>query len=200
MIKNIVFDIGNVLLEFNPKEYLKSKISEDKIEDVYEAIFLSREWPMLDRGTITEEQAIINIVNRNKENKELIISAFDNWYELLKPIRASVDVLQKLKENKYNVYFLSNFHLKSFKYVTRKFDFFNLFNGGVLSYEEKLLKPEKEIYETLIERYHLKKEETVFIDDTEKNVAAAIRIGINGIVLENTECLIKELKKYNINV
>lgn len=200
MIRNIVFDIGNVLLDFNPKEYLKGKVSKDKIEAVYEAMFLSNEWPMLDRGTITEGQAIKNIVSRNKENKEVIISAFDNWYELLKPIQVSIDVLEKLKEYNYKLYYLSNFHLKAFEYVTEKCDFFKLFNGGVVSYEEKLLKPEKEIYERLLERYDLKKEETVFIDDTQENVTEAIRLGINGIVLKNTECLIEELRKYHINI
>ena len=98
------------------------------------------------------------------------------------------------------LYYLSNFHLKAFEYVTKKYEFFKLFDGGVVSYKEKLLKPEVEIYNTLINRYGLKKEEVVFIDDTKENVDEAIRLGINGIVLENPQCLIKELKKYNINI
>lgn len=87
----------------------------------------------------------------------IILSAFDNWYELLKPIEVSINVLKQLKENGYKPYYLSNFHLKAFEYVTKKYEFFKLFDGGVVSYKEKLLKPEVEIYNTLINRYGLKK-------------------------------------------
>ena len=72
MIKNIIFDIGNVLLDFNPELYVKSKVTEEKVEEIYKCIFQSDEWPMLDRGTISEEQAKTNIINRNIENQELI--------------------------------------------------------------------------------------------------------------------------------
>lgn len=198
MIRNIVFDIGNVLLETDFKGYLNSKIVKEKVEEIFEEMFKSEEWPMLDRGTITEEEAISNIINRNKENERLILCAFDNWYDLLKPIKSSIEILKKLKENGYNIYYLSNFHLKAFEYVTEKYDFFKLFDGGVVSYKEKLLKPEQEIYDMLVNRYNLDKQETVFIDDTKENVKAAINFGVDGIVFKNTDILLDELKKYEI--
>lgn len=200
MIKNIIFDLGNVLLDFNPEVYVKSKITEEKVEEIYKCIFQSDEWPMLDRGTISEEQAKTNIINRNIENQELINLVFENWYDILIPIESSVEVLKKLKQNGYSVYYLSNFHLAAFEHVTKKHDFFTIFDGGVVSYKEKLLKPEKEIYEKIIDRYDLEPSQTVFIDDMKENVKAAIRAGLKVILLKNPKDLKIELEKLNVNI
>jgi len=200
MIKNIIFDLGNVLLDFNPEVYVKSKITEEKVEEIYKCIFQSDEWPMLDRGTISEEQAKTNIINRNIENQELINLVFENWYDILIPIESSVEVLKKLKQNGYKVYYLSNFHLAAFEYVTKKHDFFGIFDGGVVSYKEKLLKPEKEIYEKIVDKYDLEPSQTVFIDDMKENVKAAIRSGLKVILLKNPKDLKIELEKLNVNI
>ncbi|MVX62469.1 HAD-IA family hydrolase [Clostridium chromiireducens] len=200
MIKNIIFDIGNVMLEFDPKTYVKSKIGEDKLEEIYKCIFQSEEWPMLDRGVITEKEAIKNIVSRNFENEILINMVLENWYEMLIQIETSVDILRKLKEKKYNVYYLSNFHLAAFEYINKKYGLFELFDGGVVSYKEKLLKPEKEIYEKIIKKYKLEIDSTVFVDDMEENVEAAIKLGLKGIVLKNPLNLRIELEKLNISI
>jgi len=200
MIKNIIFDIGNVMLEFDPKTYVKSKIGEEKLEEIHKCIFQSDEWPMLDRGVITENEAIKNIVSRNFENEKLINSVFENWYDMLMPIESSMDVLRKLKKESYNVYYLSNFHLAAFEYINKKYGLFELFDGGVVSYKEKLIKPEKEIYEKIIIKYNLEPDKTVFIDDMEENVEAAIELGLKGIVLRNPEELKIELEKININI
>lgn len=200
MIKNVIFDLGNVLLDFNPKGYLKKKINEINIDDVYEAIFKSEEWPMLDRGTITEDDAKRNIINRNKSYEEDIVKAFNNWYELLIPIAETVEVLGELKKKGYKVYYLSNFHSAAFDYVTSHHDFFDIFDGGVVSYAEKLLKPEKEIYMKIIKRYDLIPEESVFIDDTLENVKGAEACGIKGIYLYNTNKLKEKLRNMDINI
>ncbi len=200
MIKNIIFDIGNVLLNFDPAAYVKSKVIEDKVEEIYTSIFKSQEWPMLDRGTITEEEAKMNIINRNIENTEFINSVFENWYDILTPIEGNVEVLKKLKKNGFKVFYLSNFHLAAFEYVTKKHNFFELFDGGVVSYKEKLLKPEQEIYEKILDKYELKPQETVFVDDMKANVEAAMKLGIRGIILENTCCLRTELEKFAVNI
>ena len=180
--------------------YVKSKITEEKVEEIYKCIFQSDEWPMLDRGTISEEQAKTNIINRNIENQELINLVFENWYDILIPIESSVEVLKKLKQNGYKVYYLSNFHLAAFEYVTKKHDFFRIFDGGVVSYKEKLLKPEKEIYEKIVDKYDLEPSQTVFIDDMKENVKAAIRSGLKVILLKNPKDLKIELEKLNVNI
>lgn len=200
MIKNVIFDLGNVLLNFEPKGYLKSKIPIEKIEVVYKSIFQSEEWVSLDRGTITEEEAKENIIDRNRELKEYIKIAFENWYDILTPVEKNIRILEKLKQNKYKIYYLSNFHDLAFKYVTQKYDFFNKFDGGVVSYEEKMLKPECEIYERIIKKYNLNPKECVFVDDTKINVDAAIECGLHGIHLKDIDTLEENFKKYRIEL
>ena len=198
MCKNIIFDIGNVLLDFNPKEYLKSKMKEDKVDYVHKEIFESEEWIMLDRGTILEEEAIKIITSRSNGNEELIKIAFEKWYDILNPIEKTVDILKNLKESGYKVYYLSNFHLKAFEHVTSKYNFFNIFDGGVVSYEEKIIKPEKEIYNKIIEKYKLNVNESIFIDDMECNINKAKEVGFKTILFKNPEELMVSLKEYGV--
>lgn len=200
MYKNIIFDLGNVLLSFNPMEYLRSKISEDKIGEVFKAIFQSEEWIMLDRGTITEKEAVNNIIEKNSIYREDINLAFEDWYGILKPIEETIKVLEDLKSKGYNIYYLSNFHELAFKEVSTKNSFFELFDGGVVSYEEKIIKPEEEIYRLILKRYNLEPSETIFIDDTKANVEGASKLGITTVFLENPNTLREELRKLNLNI
>ena len=116
------------------------------------------------------------------------------------PIESSVNVLKRLKQNEYKVYYLSNFHLAAFEHVTHKYEFFQNFNGGVVSYKVRILKPEKEIYEMIINRYHLEANETLFIDDMKENVNAAVKSGLKGIILKDPKDLKEELEVFNINI
>jgi putative hydrolase of the HAD superfamily len=200
VIKNIIFDLGNVLLDFDPKTYVKSKIAEEKVEEIYKCIFQSDEWPMLDRGVISEEEAKKNIIARNIKCEKLINIVFENWYDILIPIENSVNVLRKLREEGYKVYYLSNFHLAAFEHINTKYNLFELFDGGVVSYKEKLLKPEREIYERIINEYDLEPSATLFIDDMKENIEAAMNLGLRGIVLKNPNDLKIELEKFHINI
>lgn len=201
MYKNVIFDLGNVLLNFKPEEYLKTRIIEaDKVSEVYKAIFRSEEWIMLDRGTLTEEEAKGIFVKNNSIIGNLIELALENWYEMLTPIEGTVDILKGLKNADYKVYFLSNYHLLAFEYVTKQYDFFKLFDGGIVSYKEKLIKPEEDIYKRIIEEYCIKPEESIFIDDSQANIEGAEKLHFKTILFENPEDLILKLRSYNINI
>lgn len=200
MYKNIIFDIGNVLLDFKPEEYLRTKIKEaDKVLEVFKEVFQSEEWLMLDRGTLTEKEAISILINRS-ENGDLIKLAFENWYDLMTPIEESVQILKELKNAKYKVYFLSNFQLLAYENVTKRYDFFKLFDGGIVSCKEKLLKPEENIYKKIIEKYQLKPEESVFIDDVQANLEGAEKLNFGTILFESSTDLREKLKSFNINM
>ena len=199
MYKNVIFDLGKVLLNYEPEEYLKSKISEtDKISELNKQIFQSEEWIMLDKGTVTEREAINILSKRNSKNAELIKLAFDNWYELLTPKYDTVEILKELKNADYKVYFLSNFHMQAFRYIINTYDFFKLFDGGIVSYKEKLLKPEEKIYKRIIEEYSLIPEESIFIDDVKVNVESARRLNIKGIVFNNARDLREKLRELHV--
>ena len=199
--KNIIFDLGNVLLNFKPEEYLKTKIKEDnKVLELHKEIFQSEEWIMLDKGILTEEEAINIIFKNSNENGHLIKLVFENWYEILTPIEESVEILKKLKNANYKIYFLSNFHLLAFEHVTKKYDFFKLFDGGIVSYKENLIKPDEAIYKRIIEEYRIKPEESIFIDDMEANIENARKLNFETILFKNPKDLRKRLRGYNIPV
>lgn len=199
MIKNIIFDLGNVLLNFKPLEYLSKKIPEKHCaHQIYEEIFKSSEWLMLDRGVITESEAIDRICDRNKVKSQLIRDLMDDWYQMLTPIEGVVEVLKELKRKGYRTYFLSNFHLLAFEDVTRRYDFFKSFDGGIVSYKEKLMKPEKNIYDKLMTTYEINSQESIFIDDTRENIEGAAKLGFETILF-TTACELREkLVGYNV--
>ena len=199
MVKNIVFDLGNVLLDFNPLIYIQTLISDKvKVQEVYKAIFTSKEWIMLDRGIITQEEAVNNICHRSIENSQLIKLVMHNWYQLLTPIEDTVKILKELKHNGYRLYFLSNFHLLAYEDVTKRYEFFKTFDGGILSYKEKLIKPDGEIYSKLIKRYKIKAEESIFIDDTIGNIEGAKKLKFEVILYINSKDLRRKLVEYNV--
>jgi len=195
-IKNIVFDLGRVLIKFEPKEYIEQNVPEEKREDFYNGIFGSTEWLMLDRGTLSYEDAKKIFKERVPGADKQIDRLFDvDLFEILQPIEENVKLLSKLKE-KYNLYILSNFHQPAFEHIFKKYDFFRLFDGHTVSCYYYLLKPEKEIYDTLIDKFNLIPEETVFIDDTKVNIDACEKEGIRGIHLPDYTELKQKLEEF----
>ena len=195
-IKNIVFDLGRVLIKFEPKEYIEQNVPEEKREDFYNGIFGSTEWLMLDRGTLSYEDAKKIFKERVPGADKQIDRLFDvDLFEILQPIEENVKLLSKLKE-KYNLYILSNFHQPAFEHIFKKYDFFRLFDGHTVSCYYYLLKPEKEIYDILIDKFNLIPEETVFIDDTKVNIDACEKEGIRGIHLPDYTELKQKLEEF----
>lgn len=192
-----MFDLGNVVLGYNPLEYLEVKVRDiNKIKKLYDIIFRGEEWVKLDEGTITEKEAIRSISCKNPELKEDIELVFNNWYEMLKPIESTIELIGELKHNGYKVYFLSNFHDKAFQHINEEYTFFRMFDGGVVSYREKLIKPNVEIYKILLHGYNLNAEECIFIDDVWENINVGESLGIKGIHTKNIHKLREEIVKY----
>ena len=195
-IKNIVFDLGRVLIKFEPKEYIEQNVPEEKREDFYNGIFGSTEWLMLDRGTLSYEDAKKIFKERVPGADKQIDRLFDvDLFEILQPIEENVKLLPKLKE-KYNLYILSNFHQPAFEHIFKKYEFFRLFDGHTVSCYYYFLKPEKEIYDTLIDKFNLIPKETVFIDDTKVNIDACEKEGIRGIHLPDYTELKQKLEEF----
>jgi putative hydrolase of the HAD superfamily len=197
MVKNIIFDIGNVLLQFKPLDYLKMVFNDDKIETlVYKEVFQSKEWIHLDRGTLTQDEAVKAISQRNPNYEVHIKKCMDNWIDILTPIEGTVQMVKELKQKGFKLYLLSNFHSLAFENIYSKYDFFRYFDGGVISYKENLIKPETEIYNRLLDTYDLNAKECLFIDDTLANTEAADRLGMNTIHFNNYETLEDDLHKF----
>jgi putative hydrolase of the HAD superfamily len=118
------------------------------------------------------------------------------WEKILTVKKDSLKILKSLAAKNYNLYILSNFHKKAFDYVSNKYDFFNYFDGRVISAAVKMIKPEAEIYDYLLKKFDLEAEETVFIDDSRKNIEAASAKGIRVIHFKDASSLAEELKLY----
>lgn len=196
-IKNIVFDFGGVLLDWNPR-YFYNTYFEDKEEMEY---FLSNvcthEWNAeQDRGRSFDE-GIRMLQEQFPPYKEAIRLFRDKWEYMLKgELPESVELLKRLKGMGYAVYGLTNWSAETIRLAYSKYGFFQLFSGIVVSGEEKVLKPDPRIYEILLERYGLKAESSVFIDDSAANVAAAQKLGFKAIHFDNIENVSKQISAY----
>ncbi|HBT51794.1 MAG TPA: HAD family phosphatase [Petrotoga sp.] len=194
-LRNIVFDLGNVLFKFDPEGILDDLFKDPLVKrKLKEAVFTTSIWKELDRGTLSFEEAKKIFHEKNPDLKEEINILLKEWKNYLHPITENVEILPKLKENN-KLFILSNFHEDAFNYIRGKYSFFDIFDGMVISYKEKLLKPEKEIYQLLLNRYNLKPEETIFVDDIVENIQAAEELGIKSILYKGPEALRELLKR-----
>jgi putative hydrolase of the HAD superfamily len=198
LIKNIIFDIGNVLLYFDPHKYLKKHYSVEDADFLFSAIFDTQEWLDLDKGTITEDEALRIFIKRNPEKEEILRDVMSNFYRIFTPVESTVKVLKYLKGHGYNLLYLSNIHLKIYEYIFGEYDFFKFFNGGIISAKVKMLKPNEDIFYSLMEEYDIDPGESVFIDDTIHNVETADRLGFYTIHLENPDLLEDDFEKLEI--
>jgi glucose-1-phosphatase len=196
MIKNIVFDLGNVLLSFRPSEFFDKKRYPENIKTtILIDIFSSKEWKMLDNGDINTSEAIESIALKSSLKKEEIALVFNLRSELMFPLDQNVRLLPDLKKRGFRLYFLSNFPIDIFEEVKTGYYFFKYFDGGIISAEVKYSKPDCRIYEILMERYSLIPGECLFIDDLEINVKAAEKTGMKGLFTSGSLEISKEIEK-----
>lgn len=196
MIKNIVFDLGMVLIKFNPKEFLEVNNYEKK-DEIMEYIFGHEDWLRLDRGTLTEKELAEKLDESGSLTYDEVMDIMKVRKNIMVPFDFNKEIPKKLKEKGYNLYILSNFPKVPFEEIKERDEFFKYFDGAVVSAYVKHLKPEKAIYESLLSSYFLKPEETIFIDDKLDNIMSAEELGISGVHLEKPEYLkgkLKELK------
>lgn len=190
MLKNIVFDLGNVLVSFRPSEYLaKLNLDKELSERILNDIFRSREWLMLDNGDITTSQAMDAIAAKSSLKRQEIDRIFSLRHEIIEPLPLNVKLLHGLKKEGFRLYFLSNFPADLWEQVTPKYDFFRLFDGGLISAAAHSSKPERKIYEMLLEKYGLIPSECLYIDDLEVNVATAREMGMKGITTYGSQMI-----------
>lgn len=184
MIQNIVFDMGNVVIRFDPKYFTDREgiLDPEDRKLVMNELFLSVEWAQMDAGTLTEETAEPLILPRFPERlRSKVRNLLYNWAYPRDMIPGMEDLIRRLKEAGYHIYLLSNASAAQHDYWPR-FSVSQYFDGKLISCDVKTVKPNPEIYRLFTEKFSLKPEECLFIDDTTANVAAAIACGWKGIV------------------
>jgi putative hydrolase of the HAD superfamily len=181
-IETVIFDLGGVLLDWNPRKRLLERTKDPHVADLFmERVFLSPHWNNLDRGTLSLAEGADFFRKKVAPHEELFDAFWSGLFDILTPLEQNVRVLEELHRRGYRLLILSNFIEEGYHYVRSKYDFFSLFEGGVISWEIRALKPEPEIYDTLIERYGLTPSRSLFIDDREENVAGARERGLQAL-------------------
>ena len=186
MIKNIVFDIGKVLVRFDWEDYLASfQFPEEETTVIAEAMFLSSNWNLVDEGRLSYEEIEQIFVDSCPAYADDIRLVFAHFGDCITRFPYTRHWISSLKQQGYQVYYLSNYGDFTCQYTRKDLDFCDLMDGGVMSYEVKCLKPDPVIYQNLFEKYHLKPEECVFIDDNAANIDAAKKLWMKTILFQD---------------
>lgn len=199
MIRNIVFDVGNVLVEYSWERMLEAlHITGEAYDAVAKATALSPMWNELDRSLLSDEEILQGFINNAPEYEREIRLVWDNIPESIHCYDYSVEWVRKFRKKGYKTYILSNYSKRGYEVTKQELPFVADMDGVLFSYEVKLVKPEPEIYQTLLEKFQLKPEECVFLDDNEKNIIAAREAGIHAIHFKNKEQAEEELAKLGV--
>lgn len=202
MIKNIVFDMGGVIIDFNPERSLKNHFAPEYRDAVRESVFLSPEWKKMDKGEISVEQAIEIMTSRLPQDlhTEVRKTVLEREAEM-PPIDEMYPIVSSLKENGYGIYLLSNCPdwFDDFKKSVPAFTFFD---GFIISADYNEIKPNERLYRILFEKYSLKPEECFFIDDMQANIDTAVRLGMTAHCFADRdfERLKNVMRKNKINI
>jgi putative hydrolase of the HAD superfamily len=196
VVSNVIFDLGGVVIEWNPDRILAGFYADPQLRAVLKsALFQHPDWLDLDRGTLSE----MHVAKRAAERTG---RAFDEMERLLDAVRESLHVkpdtvalLEKLSARGVPLYCLSNVSSSMFEHLRIRHSFWGVFRGTVISGNTQLMKPEREIFELLLTRYGLAPAETVFVDDTEPNVLAARALGMHAVWFKNSAQCEVELEK-----
>ena len=189
MIRNMVFDIGNVLMDFRWKEYMRSLFGENEalIQTINQGIWHNGCWAAMDKGEMDGAATLRSAVAFAPQYEKEIKLTLDSVAHAFHKFKYSIPWIQELKRMGLNVYYLSNYSAFSVAANPDVLDFIPYMDGGVFSFEVKAVKPEPEIYRCLCEKFGLKPEECLFTDDVPANVKGAQACGFQGIVFEGYE-------------
>jgi putative hydrolase of the HAD superfamily len=199
VILNIVFDLGGVVFTWEPEAIIASMFAEPEVQaQVHAEIFGHDDWCELDRGTLPQQEAILRAAARTGLAVSAVAELMRQVPLALVVIPDTVDLLYRLKVRGHSLFYLSNMHVASIEHLERTYTFWDVFEGGIISCRIHVIKPEPAIYTSLLETYGLDTAETVFIDDTQVNLAAAAQFGIQTIRFEHPVQCEAQLKTLGI--
>lgn len=188
MIKTVVFDIGNVLTSFGWYDFVRSfGFSEDVCVRIDRATLESKYWVEYDRGVWSEEEIISKFISLEPELEKEIRITLKSFTKFLHKCDYAIPWIQELQKRGYRVLYLSNFSEKALVDCAGALTFLPYMDGGVFSYIVKQIKPDREIFETLLEKYSLNPDECVFMDDIQANVDGAIAAGLHAFLFKGYE-------------
>jgi putative hydrolase of the HAD superfamily len=196
---NIVFDLGGVVFTWQPDKIIKSVFKdEEEINKVRKEIFGHPDWSELDRGILSVDESVERSALRTKLSRQDISKLMHQVPYFLTPISDTFKLIYFVKKSNNKIFVLSNMHSASIEHLEKKYSILDIFNGKVISCKINMVKPEPEIYKYLLDKYQLIANETVFIDDTDKNLTAASMFGMKTIKFADPHQCKCELKQLGI--
>lgn len=184
MIRNIILDIGGVF--FDDSKNNIEKLLNKNCDNIYKLAYGSGFKKCL-LGEISVQEHINSLKGEKEFNDINYILKKDNLVHSYPLIKTNFEYIKSLKEKGYRLYLLTNITEDSYNYIKNLIDINKIFDGGIYSYQEHLIKPNYDIYNLLINKFNLNKSETIFFDDKEKNVIAANEVGIKSFVFTSIE-------------
>ena len=199
-IKNIIFDLGGVLIDWNPHYMYKKIIPDNEKREWFINNICTLSWNEEQDGGRLIKDANAILIAQYPEYKDFIEAYYDRWEEMLNgPIQETVEIFRTLKQSdSHKFYALTNWSAETFPRALELFDFLHWFDGRLVSGEENTRKPFREIYELIIARYQLNPSETLFIDDNLRNIIAANELGFKTIHFINPSSLASSLKSFGL--
>lgn len=195
MVKNIIFDFGAVLVDWNPKHLYGPYFNDEARMEHFLGEICPYSWNTTVDGGRSTADATAERLSLYPEWEREIRMYYGQWEKMLGgEIPGMEAIVRDLKGRGYGVWGLTNWSAETFPVVRDRYPVFSLLDGYVVSGEEKMLKPEARFYRLLLSRYSLRAEECVFIDDNPANIEGAEAVGIRGIVFEDAESLRAELE------
>lgn len=198
-MKDIVFDFGGVLVDWNPRHLYKKVFASAEEMEWFLGNVCTPAWNAQQDGGRSFAQAVSELKVEYPKYAAQIEDFYNRWDETLAgPIKGAVEILRELKSKGLRIYGLTNWSAETFPIAFERFDFFKLLDGIVVSGEEGLIKPDPEIYKRLLQRFDLQAPNCIFIDDNAGNIAAAKALGFEGIVFTTALELRQELTRRGI--
>ena len=200
MIKNVIFDLGNVLIDFKPIKYIKSLgYDDEKALEIFNKTIKDSIWADMDRGIYRDKESYVSAFKTKYPEIQDDIDKFlgGPWMEnVIFPLKDNLKMIDLVKEKGLKYYILSNYPKDAFEYTYDMCPFIQNGDGMVISYDVLMIKPDKNIYLKLLDKYGLKANECLFIDDLDINVEGAKSAGINAFVFKDLEDGYKKLEEY----
>ncbi len=194
-IKNVVFDLGGVLIDWNPRHLYRKIFTNEEEMELFLSEICTYEWNMQQDGGKLFSDATAELTEKHPEYKDKIALYYGRWEEMLGgTIEDTVNLFHELKSAGMPLYALTNWSHEAFPVAYARYDFMKEFDGIVVSGFEKLLKPDHAIYKVLINRYEINPEESVYIDDNKANADAAAELGFKSIHFISSDQLRAELR------
>lgn len=186
-MKNIVFDLGGVVVDWNPQRVLNEYPGGRELPlSLFEKGFFQTHWAEFDRGMVSQEKMIEEMSDFSGRSHSDCQEFVEYIKCSLSDIPETVELIQNLSAEGYRLFCLSNMSLEFYDYLKGR-KVFTYFDGQIISALEKVIKPDPEIYNLLITRHGLKPEETLFIDDLPQNVEAAGNLGFHTVLFDDRE-------------